>query len=567
MRLDSAVADAAVLFVNLPGTVTTELAQDASGADAGEATDLAVVTLQCADAPEAATLTSFFSSGTPPSGCAPAVGVSVAVTENEKPLSGSPFITDTDGSLVVRVGLGSAVTVKEDAKSLPSGYEPLTRGAKDVPYANPVQLDSAVAEAAVLFVNVPASVAARLNQDTLAVGPGGATNLAHPVSQDRTGCDPAYPDERTCIAPGRPLAEPCSITDQRNFTVLPPDPRRLDADHDGIGCEPIAPRGGTIVSAASPNLYSSGGYPGRAAPARTGYAGVAASPVYRNYGVRSAPPQASRGDGWMVRRDGNRAGLWFVSPARTSTGSVAIASNPVFISSGLWSWSNRFGNDDWFWHNRDHNHDGSWFWQNRNHNLNGVWFRPSTISVGNLTIAGSGNVAFASNPVFISTGVWSWRDHSHDDDWSWHNRFGNGSWNWINWINVGNITVAGSGNGNVAIASNPVFISNGLWRWSGQTHNNGWFWNGHDHDVTGPGATASAATSGAGRVASPSAISLSPAPVTATSPSPVTLSSSGEGSRPGRTGRATMTGVGAAASATASAATSGAGPAPSVSAT
>ena len=58
-------------------------------------TDLAVVTLQCADAPEAATLTSFFSSGTPPSGCAPAVGVSIAVTENEKPLSGSPFITDT----------------------------------------------------------------------------------------------------------------------------------------------------------------------------------------------------------------------------------------------------------------------------------------------------------------------------------------------------------------------------------------------------------------------------------------------------------------------------------------
>ena len=40
---------------------------------------------------------------------------------------------------MVRVGLGSAVTVKEDPKSLPSGYEPLTRGVKDVPYANPVQ--------------------------------------------------------------------------------------------------------------------------------------------------------------------------------------------------------------------------------------------------------------------------------------------------------------------------------------------------------------------------------------------------------------------------------------------
>jgi hypothetical protein len=57
----------------------------------------------------------------------------------------------------------------------------------------------------------------------------------------RTGCDPAYPEERTCISPGPPLAAPCAITDERNFTVLSPDPRRLDADGDGIGCEPITP--------------------------------------------------------------------------------------------------------------------------------------------------------------------------------------------------------------------------------------------------------------------------------------------------------------------------------------
>ena len=70
--------------------------------------------------------------------------------------------------------------------------------------------------------------------------------------------------------------------------------------------------------------------------------------------------RASRGDDWIVHRDGNRAGLWFVAPDRTSTGNLAVVSNPVFISSGLWSWSNRFGQDDWFWHNR--NHDGIWFW-------------------------------------------------------------------------------------------------------------------------------------------------------------------------------------------------------------
>ena len=67
--------------------------------------------------------------------------------------------------------------------------------------------------------------------DAAAAPPAGAP--------DRRKCDPAYPDERTCIPPGPPLDQPCAITDERNFTVLPPDPRRLDADGDGIGCEPI----------------------------------------------------------------------------------------------------------------------------------------------------------------------------------------------------------------------------------------------------------------------------------------------------------------------------------------
>src|SRR5215207_6524517 len=332
VRLDPAVAGAAVLFVNVPTAVATELAQDAPAAEAGEPTDLAIVALQCADAPASETLTSFFSTGTPPGGCAPAAGVSIAVTENEKPVSGSPFTTDADGTLAVRVSLGSEVTVKEDPKSLPAGYEPVTQEAKGVPYANPVQLDSATAEAAVLFVNVPASVAAKLKKGTPAVDAGGATNLANAGTRDRTGCDPAYPDERTCIAPGRPLAAPCSITDQRNFTVLPPDPRRLDADGDGIGCEPVSPRGGTTIRAASPNQTTSGGYLRRAALARTSGVAVAASPTYRSYGVRSAPSRASRSSDWVVQRDGSRGGLWFVAPARTSTSNVAIASNPVLIS-------------------------------------------------------------------------------------------------------------------------------------------------------------------------------------------------------------------------------------------
>ena len=55
----------------------------------------------------------------------------------------------------------------------------------------------------------------------------------------RTGCDPAYPDESTCIPPGPPFDQGCAITDERRFTVIAPDPQGLDHDGDGIGCEPI----------------------------------------------------------------------------------------------------------------------------------------------------------------------------------------------------------------------------------------------------------------------------------------------------------------------------------------
>lgn len=56
----------------------------------------------------------------------------------------------------------------------------------------------------------------------------------------REGCDPAYPDARTCIPPGPPFDQGCAITEERRFTVLPPDPQGLDHDNDGIGCEPVA---------------------------------------------------------------------------------------------------------------------------------------------------------------------------------------------------------------------------------------------------------------------------------------------------------------------------------------
>jgi ribose 1,5-bisphosphokinase PhnN len=239
VRIDAVAAGAAVIFVNVPAAL-------AQATPVAEVADLVVVALHCAEAPEAESLTAFFAVGELPPGCAPAAGVAVNIEADGVGLPNSPFTTDTAGGLVVPVGLGSSLEVREDPASLPPGYEPLAQEANGVPYANPVQLDEAVAGAAVLFVNVPAAPAAAPTSSAETVTPEATatpvpTTPAPEPTPDRTGCDPAYPDERTCIPPGPPLDPPCSITDERSFTVLPPDPRGLDADGNGIGCEPITP--------------------------------------------------------------------------------------------------------------------------------------------------------------------------------------------------------------------------------------------------------------------------------------------------------------------------------------
>src|SRR5215212_7412282 len=63
-----------------------------------------------------------------------------------------------------------------------------------------------------------------------------ATAIAATRSLGQVDCDPAYPETRTCIAPGPPFNQGCAITSERRFTVLSPDPQALDHDGDGIGC-------------------------------------------------------------------------------------------------------------------------------------------------------------------------------------------------------------------------------------------------------------------------------------------------------------------------------------------
>lgn len=47
-------------------------------------------------------------------------------------------------------------------------------------------------------------------------------------------CDPSYP---TICLPSPPPDLNCPQIPYNDFPVLPPDPHRLDADEDGIGCE------------------------------------------------------------------------------------------------------------------------------------------------------------------------------------------------------------------------------------------------------------------------------------------------------------------------------------------
>ncbi|WP_276956366.1 thermonuclease family protein [Allomeiothermus silvanus] len=55
-----------------------------------------------------------------------------------------------------------------------------------------------------------------------------------PGTENRKGCDPAYPT--VCIPPPPPDLN-CGDIPYRGFKVLPPDPHRFDRDRDGVGCE------------------------------------------------------------------------------------------------------------------------------------------------------------------------------------------------------------------------------------------------------------------------------------------------------------------------------------------
>lgn len=163
--------------------------------------------------------------------------------------------------VVLATGLGLASAVLRPVANaaialLPEGHPPASRASgmpatmpprkaavtttSSLPTPTPRVVKLAYQTSPSLVAHTPSPVA-----EEIAVSPTSTPRPATPTptptpASSRTGCDPAYPDARTCIPPGPPWDQGCAITAERRFTVLPPDPQGLDHDHDGIGCEPIS---------------------------------------------------------------------------------------------------------------------------------------------------------------------------------------------------------------------------------------------------------------------------------------------------------------------------------------
>jgi hypothetical protein len=83
----------------------------------------------------------------------------------------------------------------------------------------------------------PTTAPASVSQPTPAQ-PSPMPPISPPSTTAAGNCHPSYPD--FCVPPPPPDLDCTSslIAGRTNFTVLPPDPHRFDADHDGVGCEP-----------------------------------------------------------------------------------------------------------------------------------------------------------------------------------------------------------------------------------------------------------------------------------------------------------------------------------------
>jgi hypothetical protein len=140
----------------------------------------------------------------------------------------APPRTEVEGAQEVSIRAPDTVVATIPLARLPTAE---AAGSMETPTPTPTAPPMPTRVAATLPTRAPASLPAR---------PAAILPERSPAAVARGNCDPAYPEQRTCIPPGPPFNQGCAITDQRLFVVLTPDPQRLDADRDGIGCEPIA---------------------------------------------------------------------------------------------------------------------------------------------------------------------------------------------------------------------------------------------------------------------------------------------------------------------------------------
>ncbi|AFS81461.1 excalibur domain-containing protein [Candidatus Nitrosopumilus koreensis AR1] len=126
--------------------------------------------------------------------------------------------------------VGSAVVVDQDDNQLQDKYGRIL----GVIHCNGMNLNQEVLDSGLGDLYSAFCDQSEFSTQPWALKHGCGTFENEPTTQQTTNCDPSYPD--FCIPSSSPDLD-CGDISQKRFTVLQPDPHRLDADKDGIGCE------------------------------------------------------------------------------------------------------------------------------------------------------------------------------------------------------------------------------------------------------------------------------------------------------------------------------------------
>ena len=137
-------------------------------------------------------------------------------------------------TILALVASGTAVTLVACGQAAPGPAAPLSVVDQPAPTTVAAPTTTAAAAVAVPTTTVAMPPAPPVAVTTTRPAPPKPATTKAPKPAPQSNCDPSYPT--VCIAPAPPDLD-CPDVPYKRFKVLPPDPHRFDADHDGIGCE------------------------------------------------------------------------------------------------------------------------------------------------------------------------------------------------------------------------------------------------------------------------------------------------------------------------------------------